>query len=64
MTVLLIGKGRGAKAPNSPVQECLLFTASQHLALQETLSGWAEEICILSFSLSVETQSNWQERML
>lgn len=56
MTVLLIGKGRGAKAPDSPVQECLLFTASQHLALQEMLSGWAEEICPQLLSLCGNTE--------
>lgn len=33
MTVLLIGMGKGIKAPNSPAQECLLFTATQHLGL-------------------------------
>lgn len=43
MTVLLIGKGRSIRAPNSPVQQYLLFTANQRLGLSETLSGQAEE---------------------
>lgn len=42
-TLLLTGKREGIKAPNSPAQECLLFTATQHSGLQEKLSSWVKE---------------------
>lgn len=42
-TVLLIGKGEGIKVPNSPAQEGLLFTATQHSGPQEKLSSWVKE---------------------
>lgn len=57
-TLLLIGKREGIKAPNSPAQECLLFTAPPHSGPQETLSRW-----ILSCGQPAATGSAWMDSL-